>query len=43
MQEQQRRIYNLDKYTKYIQVELEDLWANSSPKSNHKTIIALNR
>ena len=23
----QRQIYNLDKYTKYIQVELEDLWA----------------
>jgi len=23
----QRQIYNLDKYTKYIQIELEDLWA----------------
>ena len=36
----QRQIYNLDKYTKYIQVELEDLWAYQflpKVKENRKT------
>ena len=40
MQAQQRQIYNLDKYTKYIQVELEDLCAYQfllKVKENRKT------